>query len=135
MEIPGLAGAVVSALVPYFAMAGGELAKGAGKAAASQLGALYALLRKRFKKGSPAAEALKDMAANPKNQDMQTVMKVQLEKQMASSPDLEKAIRQIMKEIEQDPQGASFLTQIYGGEVGKIINIDNRNQHGDIRID
>jgi hypothetical protein len=132
MDISAIATAVVAALVPYLSKAGEELAKEAGKSAAERLNSLYESLRKRLQKPSPAAAALDDLAETPQDKDAQAALRLQLRKQMQDDPSLAEALQTHLENIRQDEQTTTFLTQVYGGEVGKIINI---GQARDVRID
>ena len=122
--ISTLASSVVAVLAPYLAKAGEEFAKEVGKAASSKIGALYQMLKTRFKGQPAAAEALADIEAMPDNEDTRTALRLQLKKQMTTDPAFADMLRQLLDEIGHDQQATTFLTQIYGGKVGEIINID-----------
>jgi hypothetical protein len=113
----------VAALAPYLAEAGKEIAKDMGKAALGKIGTLYDFLKKRFQGNSPAEGALADLAANPDDGDAQASLRVQMKKLMNTDPDLVKTIRKMLSEIKEDKASFSFLTQVYGGNVDKIINL------------
>jgi flagellum-specific peptidoglycan hydrolase FlgJ len=70
--------------------------------------------------------------ATPGDEDAQAALRLQLKKQMATDPAFADTLRQLLEEIGQDEQTAAFLTQVYGGEVGKVINI---GQAGEVLID
>jgi hypothetical protein len=120
--IASLAASAVAVLSPYLAKAGEEFAKEAGKAAANKFGALYQFLKTRFKKKPAAKEALADLEANPENEDAKAALRRQLTKQMNADKAFIDALRKMLDEIDQDDESHTFLTQVYGGEVGQIIN-------------
>ena len=120
--IASLAASVVAVLSPYLAKAGEEFAKEAGKTAANKFGALYQFLKTRFKKKPAAKEALADLEANPDNEDAKAALRRQLTKQMNADNTFVNTLRKILDEIDQDKESQTFLTQVYGGEVGQIIN-------------
>lgn len=123
-----LASSVVTVLAPYLAKAGEEFAKEAGKTAGAKIGALYQAIKARFQDRPAAAEALADVEAMPDDGDAQAALRLQLKKQMGSEPAFADTLRQLLEEIGQDEQTATFLTQVYGGEVGKIINIGRADE-------
>jgi len=127
-----LAPSVVAVLAPYLAKAGEEFAKEIGKAAGSKIGALYQALKARFQDQSAAAEALADVEAAPDDEDAQSALRHQLKKQMAADSSFADTLRQLLDEIGRDEQATTFLTKVYGGEVGKIINI---GQAGEVLIE
>ncbi len=127
-----IASGVVAVLTPYLAKAGEAFAEGIGETASSKIGVLYQALKNRFR-GHPAAdEALAKLEAAPDDKGTQAALRDQLEKKMKADPDLADTLRQLLEEIGQDEQAATFLTQVYGGEVGKIINI---GQAGEVLIE
>jgi hypothetical protein len=127
-----LASGIVAILAPYLAKAGEEFAKETGKTASSKIGALYQAIKARFRSHPAAAEALADLEETPDDEDVQAALRLQLKKQMEADQAFTDALRQLLEEIRQDEQAATFLTQVYGGEVGKIINI---GQAGEVLID
>lgn len=123
--IASLAASTVTILAPYLAEAGHEFAKEGGKAVAVKIEALYQMLKKRFKKKSSAKEALADLEADPKSQDAQASLRLQIAKQLKDDPAFADSLRDMLKEIDEDQSSRSFITQVYGGEVGEIVNAGN----------
>jgi hypothetical protein len=121
--ITSLAASAVAALAPYLAKAGEEFAREAGKGALEKIGALYDFLKKRFQANPNAKGALDDLKANPDDEDAQAALRVQIKKLMKADPTIVKTVQQMLSEIKQDKGSVSFLTQVYGGNVDKIINI------------
>lgn len=121
-SVTSLAATAVAVLVPYLANAGEELTKETVKAAAAKIGPLYKALKARFQNRPAAQEALADMESSPMDEDAQTALNLQLKKQMKADSELAETVRKLLEEIDQDKETTSFLTQVYGGEVGQIIN-------------
>jgi hypothetical protein len=120
--ISTLATSAVAILAPYLAQAGTELSKEIGKATLGKIGVLYETLNARFKKRSGAKEALKDLETEPNNQDVQAALRRQLTKEMNVDQTLVDTLQKLVDEINRDQPSRTFLTQVYGGEVGQIIN-------------
>lgn len=120
--VTSLAATAVAVLAPYLARVGEELAKETGKAAATRIGPLYKALKARFQSKPAAQEALADLESNPTDEDAQTALRLQLQKQMKADSELTETVRKLLEEINQDKETTSFLTQVYGGNVGQIIN-------------
>jgi len=120
--ISTLAASAVAILAPYLAEAGKELSKEIGKAALGKIGVLYETLKARFKKQPVAKEALSDLEAEPSNEDVQASLRRQLTKEMNVDQALVDTLQKLVDEINQDEPSRTFLTQVYGGEVGQIIN-------------
>jgi hypothetical protein len=131
--ISSLAAAAVAALAPYLAKAGEEFAKEFGKIAASKIDALYQALKTRFKNEPAAKKALTNLKAKPTDMNAKAALQNQLKQQMITDPALVAMLQQLLKEIIADREAASFLTQVYDGNVGEIFNIGILQ--GGIRID
>ena len=133
--IATLASSIVAVLAPYLAKASAEFTKEIGKIGIEKVGALYQAIKAHFQSQPAAEEALKDMEATPDDEDTQAALRLQLKKQMEADPTFADMLRQLVEEIGQDEQAATFLSQVYdskvgilsqvyGSEVGKISNIN-----------
>jgi hypothetical protein len=120
--VTALAATAVAALAPYLAKAGEKFAEEAGKAAAGKLGALYQFLKERFEKKPDIQPVFQYLEANPKSEDAQAAMRVQLVMQLMKDKEFEESLQKMVDEIKQDPASQSFITNVYGGEVGQIVN-------------
>ncbi len=127
-----LAASIVAVLSPYLTKAGEEFAKEAGKAAGSKIGALYQAIKARLQHHPTANEALAELEKAPDDEDTRAALRVQLKKVMAADPAFADGLQKLVDDIGHDQPSATFLTQVYGGEVGKIINI---GQAGEVLID
>lgn len=120
--VTSLAATAVAVIAPYLARVGEGFAEETGRAAAAKIGPLYKALKARFQNKPAAQEALEDLESNPMDEDAQTALNLQLKKQMKADSELAETVRKLLEEIDQDKETTSFLTQVYGGEVGQIIN-------------
>ncbi|HKZ40699.1 MAG TPA: hypothetical protein VJ044_07030 [Candidatus Hodarchaeales archaeon] len=117
-----LASSVVAVLAAYFAKAGGEFASETYRAAAGKIGVLYQALKTRFENQPTAKKALADFEAGPSDEDGQANLRRQLKNQMNADPTLIDTLRKLLDEIKQDEGSFSFLTQVYGGSLGNVVN-------------
>jgi len=121
--ITSLAATAVAALAPYLAKAGEKFAEETGKAVADKIGALYQVLKTRFKDKPAANEALTDLETNPKDNDSKAALRRQLTKQMEADPSLKETLEKLLDDIDKDEKSMSFLIQVYGGKVRNINQI------------
>lgn len=83
MDPTALAATATALLAPYIAKAGEKLAEKVGEKLPEQIGKLWTTIAAKFK-GKPAAEeAVKDLAANPKDEDNQAAFRKELKKLLA----------------------------------------------------
>jgi hypothetical protein len=131
MDINAIATAVIALLSPYLAKAGEEAAKQVGNAAWKKMAEIHQIIKTRFKKEKDdfPAKTLEQFEKDPKKRKgaMQDVLVEILEK----DPELAKSLLNLLEETKKaDPR---FITQIFGGEVGEIFNIDTLK--GELKID
>jgi hypothetical protein len=117
-----LAASSVAALAPYLAKAGEEFAKETGKMGANKIGVLYQVLKVHFMNKPAANEALLDLEANPNDEDAQAALRLQLSKQLQADSTLTDTLLKLLDDIKKDQSSITFLTEVYGGTVGQIIN-------------
>ena len=121
-----IAAAVVAVLSPYLAQAGGTIAVKAGGGVAALVGDLYGLVRRKFDDDpDPVARgALRNLEAKPADESNQrAVAELLASKATADSMFAEELAGALQQITQGKPVNQQFLTQVYGGEVGKIINI------------
>ncbi len=121
-----IAAAVVAVLSPYLAQTGGILATKAGEGVAALIGDLYDLVRAKFADDPDAAAggALQDLAKHPADEPSQKALEAVLADKAAADPAFAEELARALQRITQgNPVSQQFLTQVYGGEVGKIINV------------
>jgi hypothetical protein len=121
-----IAGSVVAVLSPYLAQAGGALAARAGEGVATLIKDLYGLVRRKFdeEREGDGRAALRDLEEEPADTSKQKA----LERALAERANADQAFaNELASALEKITRGApvnqQFLTQVYGGEVGKIVNI------------
>ena len=121
-----LAAAVVAVLSPYLAQAAGGIAAKAGEGVAVLVGDLYALVRRRFDDDpDPEARgALRELEAQPADGASQQALVDVLAGKATADPEFAEQLTEALEKITNGrPVNQQFLTQVFGGEVGKIVNI------------
>jgi hypothetical protein len=121
-----IAASVVALLSPYLAQAGGALALKAGEGVAVLVGDLYDLVREKFNDDPDGAgrRALYDLEKQPSDQSKQRALEGVLAGKANADPEFLGELSAALQRITHgEPVDQQFLTQVYGGEVGKIINI------------
>jgi hypothetical protein len=121
-----IAAAVVALLSPYLAQAGGILATKAGEGVAALVGDLYSLVRDRFDADPDAAArgALRNLEKQPADDGSQRALQAVLAEKATADPAFADELAGALQRITQGtPVNQQFLTQVYGGEVGNIINV------------
>jgi hypothetical protein len=121
-----IAAAVVAVLSPYLAQAGGILATRAGEGVAALIGDLYDLVRDQFDDDpDPAARgALRNLEKRPADEASQGALQAVLSEKATADPAFAEELAGALQQITQGkPVNQQFLTQVYGGEVGNIINV------------
>ncbi|MEO8428142.1 MAG: hypothetical protein ABI651_13610 [Verrucomicrobiota bacterium] len=131
--ITTLAASAVSVLAPYLVQVGATAVEDLAKGTGNKILALYQALKHRFQGNTIAAEALTDLEKAPSDEDAQAALRQQLKKQMEADPSFLDELKQLMEDVKQDNQSISFLTNVYGGKVEKIINVGTVG--GDLHID
>lgn len=121
-----IAAAVVAVLSPYLAQAAGGVAAKAGEGAAVLIGDLYGLVRGKFDtEPDPVARgALREFEAQPGDDASQRAFVDVLAGKAAADPEFAEQLAEALQRITDGrPVNQQFLTQVFGGEVGKIVNI------------
>ena len=107
MDITALAPAAVALLAPYLAKGAEEFAKTAGKAVAEKAGQLYQVLKKKFRRGSYAAQTLARVEAQPESPPRQAALEGVLVDALTGDTALAAAVRRI---LEAAPAGGDVQT-------------------------
>jgi hypothetical protein len=117
--------AAVALLAPYLARAGEAAATKAGEAAVSGAKALLVMIRRRFSRDGDhyAQQTLARLEEKPEDQARQAALQGVLAEKAKEDPSFATELEQIVKQTTFDQPVAQFLTQVYGGKVGKIVNI------------
>lgn len=120
-----LAVAAVALLAPYLARAGESVAGEAGEAMAAAMKRLYDFVRRRFEEDNDAAarQTLERLEERPELEERQHALAGVLAEKAKSNPAFVDELRRLVYKATEGRPLNEFLTQVYGGEVGKIVNI------------
>jgi hypothetical protein len=127
-----LASSIVAALASYFRKRSGRPLQETSQTTSGGVDIFYETVKTRLQAHSAAMEALADLEAAPGDPDIQAALRLQLKKLIMADPALAHELRQMLEETMQGRQPVTFVTQVHGGEVGKIVNI---GQADDVHID
>lgn len=121
-----LAAVVVALLSPYLARAAEGFAVKVGEGAAEHIGDLYSLVRRKFDSDAdPVGRgALRELEAQPANDASQEALVDVLAHKATADPEFAEELAEAVRRISDGkPVNQQFLTQVFGGEVGKIVNV------------
>ena len=130
--ITHVASSVVTMLAPYLAKTGEGFAENVGKKAFEKIDSLYQAIKERFQGQHASQEALNELELGPNDEGAHAALRLQLKNQMTADPTFVDTLRQLVDRIGRDEEAMTFLTQVYGGEVNKIVSIGKAR---DVRID
>jgi len=123
-----IASSAIALLTPYLAKAGEEVSKKAVGAAWEKVTEIHKAIRDRLaqEKDKYPKETLKRYEKEPakRNQAMQETLAEILEK----DPAFAKKLVIMLKDADKAGAGTVFNTNVFGGEVGEIINIETVQQ-------
>ena len=123
-----IASSAIALLTPYLAKAGEEISKKAVGAAWEKITEIHQAIKDRLaqEKDSYPKETLKRYEKEPqkRKQAMQETLAEILEK----DPSFAKKLVKLLKDADKAGAGTVFNTNIFGGEVGEIINIETVQQ-------
>ena len=126
--------AFLSPILPFLIKGGEEAAKEAGKKfgvdAWEKAKAVWGKLNPKIEAKEAAKEAVEDLAVAPEDQDLQTVLRKQLEKLIAKDESLAQEILQIMKK-DSSTETANIPNIELKGDVQQQAG-DNSKQIGQI---
>ncbi|UCC52881.1 MAG: hypothetical protein JSV68_02730 [Anaerolineaceae bacterium] len=133
MDPNAIAASAIAILSPYLVKAGEEIAKGAGQAAWKKTGDIYEAIKVRFAKEEDdfPAQTLEQFEKSPDKR--KGAMQDVLGEILAHDPAFTQQLTNLLKEADDAGAGAVFNVNIFGGEVGEIINVDKLE--GGIKID
>jgi len=124
LSTSAIAAAAVALLVPYLQKAGEEFAKKAGQAAWEKAAEVQKAIKARFAKEKDRypAETLKRFEEKPEAR--QAAMQEALEGVLNEDHEFARTLLQLLKEADAAGAGTVFNVNIFGGQVGEIINVD-----------
>jgi len=126
-QVAATATALLTPLLPYLVKAGEKAAEEAGKkfgaAAWEKAEALYKAIREKFAGDAYAEETLKRAAEKPDSEGRRAALAEVLTEKAKSDSRFGQQLARLTQVAVQEQGIVNFLTQVYGGEVGKIVNI------------
>lgn len=128
-----IAAAAVALLAPYLAEAGKSIAGKAGDAAAAGIAALHERLRHRFRDDDDAyaQQSLTRLEEEPADERRQRALADVLAEKAEADAAFAEELRELVGTASGGRPVNEFLVEVYGGEVGKIVQI---GQAGDVRF-
>jgi hypothetical protein len=93
---------------------------------AALIGDLYGLVRDKFHDDPDAAArgALRNLEKQPADEASQRALQAVLAEKATADPAFAEELARALQQVTQGkPVNQQFLTQVYGGEVGNIINV------------
>ena len=125
MDIVQIVTVAVALLAPYLTKSGEGAAKKAGEKALEKVEALYEAIRRKFAadKDDSAEKTLQDMEEQPTSEGCHATLANILAEKAQTDPEFAQELSRLVQSATQDKTGNQILTQVYGGQVDKIINI------------
>lgn len=116
-----LATTALTLISPLLTKAGESLASKAGEKAFEKLSSLYDAIKPVFTGDNELI--LLRLNEDPTNEERQAEAAKVLSQTLDSDPKLAAEVERWVNEAKSEPGVSQFLTQVYGGKVGKIVNI------------
>lgn len=117
--------AAVTLLAPYLAKFGEAAASKAGEAAVNGAKALLEIIRRQFsRKGDEnGRQTLERLEEKPEDSGRQADLQRVIAEHVKNDPGFAGDLNRLVQETTFNRPVGQFLTEVYGGEVGKIVNI------------
>jgi hypothetical protein len=125
-----LAVAAMALLSPWLAKAGEGAAKKLGEQAVEKMEKLFGVIKAKFSADGDSLTLLRLQQPTADEKANSEVTEL-LSKKMSTDPKFADEVRRLVAEAKSDPSVSQFLTQVYGGQVDKIVNIGTA---GDVTI-
>jgi hypothetical protein len=124
MEPTMIATAVVAILSSYLAKAGEAAAEKAGVAAWHKATEIYQTIKARFvqEEDNYPAQTLKQFEERPASR--KSALKEVLEELLNQDVEFAQSLTQLLKEVDKSGGKTVFNVNVFGGQVGEVINID-----------
>jgi hypothetical protein len=126
-QVATTAAALLTPLLPYLVKAGEgastEIGKKIGVAAWEKIKALYETVREKFTGDAYAEETLKRATEKPESEDRRAALAGILAEKAEADPTFGQELARLTQVTIEDEGTSTFLTQVYGGRVNKIVNI------------
>lgn len=126
MNLVLIATSAVQLLAPYLVKVGEGTAQKAGEAIWEKTKTLYQTIRHKFStdKDDYAQQTLQRLEEQPSAEPRQRGLVDVLVEKAHTDPEFAQELNRLVQDTTQGKDVGQFLTQVYGGEVGKIININ-----------
>lgn len=126
MDIVQIVASAVTLLAPYLAKVGDGMIQKAGEDTWDKMKALHQAIRGRFsaEQDDYALKTLQRLEEQPSAEGRQKALVDVLAEKAQTDPEFAQELKQLVQNTTQGKDVGQFLTQVYGGEVGKIININ-----------
>ena len=127
LQIATTATTLLVPLLSYLIRGGEKAAEEAGKklgtAAWDKTKALYEAIRGKLAGDAYAKETLKRAAEKPESESRQAALAEVIAEKAEVDSEFGPQLARLTQVAAQEPGMVNFLTLVYGGEVGKIVNI------------
>jgi putative protein kinase ArgK-like GTPase of G3E family len=121
LPVTELAGAAVTALVPYLKMGAASLVKKVGSTAGEHLGGLYDKVKSRLT--SSGKEALTDLEKAPADADAQAALRHHLKKQLSEDPSLQAHVAELVEALRSGKTAQVLQTSSITGDHNVSVQI------------
>jgi hypothetical protein len=117
--------AAVALLVPYLAKFGEAVASKAGEAAVEGGKAILEIIKRRLGRDADeyGRQTLTRLEAKPEDEGRQSALRSVLADKVMEDREFADDLERIVQQTTSNQPVGQFLTEVYGGEVGKIVNI------------
>lgn len=125
MDFVQIAKSAVALLAPYLAKVVEGTAQKAGESIWEKTKALYQTIANKFREDKDvyAEQTLQRLKSKPSTQSRQRALVDVLVEKLKADSKFAEELNQLMQNTTQGQDVNQFLTQVYGGEVNKIVNI------------
>jgi hypothetical protein len=115
----------VSIVAPYLTEAGKAAATTIGEAASAQVETLLATIRRKFgtDQDAYAGQTLARLEQQPESESRKRALADVVAEKAEADPAFKDVLAQGVEAARTSPGTMQFLTQVYGGQVGEILNI------------
>jgi hypothetical protein len=111
---------ILAPCLPFLLKLGDKAAEKAaekvGEKTVEKAGSIWAKLLPKVEAKAAAKEAVDDVAANPEDKDLQTVLQVQLKKILESDPALAKEVAALIQEAKDMGGGTQIQVSVSGSD-------------------
>ena len=128
MDNIAIASSAIALLTPYLAKAGEEITKKALGAAWEKINEIHKVIKERLaqEKDEYPKETLKRFEEEPEKRKLG--MQEMLIEILEGDPNFSGKLEALLKDADKAGASTVFNTNIFGGEIGEIINIDTVQQ-------